>query len=64
MGFTADGQLRQNESAARDAEFGVNTSAIAAHRATVIKPVQPLAEADSWENGYCVQLALANCTCH
>lgn len=64
MGFTTDGQLRQNESAARDAEFGVNSTAFRAHRAEIIKPVQPLAGADSWQNGYCVQLALANGTCH
>lgn len=64
MGFTADGQLCGDETLARDAEFGANTTALRAHRAAIIKPVQPLAGADSWENGYCLQLALANGTCH
>ena len=64
MGFTADGQLAPSEAQARDAQFAVNTTAIRAHRAGVIQPVQPLPGADSWQNGFCVQLALANCTCH
>ncbi|RYO11821.1 hypothetical protein AA0111_g12703 [Alternaria arborescens] len=64
MGFTEDGQLRNNETYVRDEALAVNSTAVRAHRAEVIQPIVPLEGADSWENGYCVQLALVNRTCH
>lgn len=64
MGFTADGQLDESETMTRDTEFGVNSTMVRGHRATIIQPVQPLYGADSWEDGYCVQLALVNGSCH
>lgn len=64
MGFTADGQLYENETELRDSELGVNSTAVRTHRSTIMQPVQPLSGADSWEDGYCVQLALVNVTCH
>jgi hypothetical protein len=63
MGFTADGQLRKNESEVRDKEFEVNSTTVRAHRAKLIQPVQPLGGADSWESGCCVQLALVDVSC-
>lgn len=64
MGFTADGQLCEAEAEARDHTFNISSQAVAAHRATIIKPVAPLDGADSWEQGYCVQLTLANGSCN
>ncbi|OIW22648.1 putative lipo protein [Coniochaeta ligniaria NRRL 30616] len=65
MGFTADSQLHPNETQRRDATFGVNSTAIRKHRQDVgIRPVAPIPGADSWRQGFCVQLALANTTCN
>ncbi|KAH0182596.1 hypothetical protein KCV03_g10259, partial [Aureobasidium melanogenum] len=65
MGFTADGQLFDNETVTRDSEYGLNSTILRQHRASIgITPVAPLAGADSWENGFCVQLELVNKSCN
>jgi hypothetical protein len=58
MGFTADGQLRPELLADRDARFGINTQERRQNRADIpAPPVQP--GANAWENGQAVQLELA-----
>lgn len=58
MGFTADGQLRPQLVAQRDARFGVDSAAKRRQRADIPPPpVQP--GANAWQNGRAVQLQLA-----
>jgi hypothetical protein len=57
MGFTADGQLRPELTAARDQRFGISTAQKRQNRADIPAPAkQP--GADSWEMGEALQLDL------
>jgi hypothetical protein len=58
MGFTADGQLRPELLAERDARFGISTPEKRQDRADIAaRPVQP--GANAWEKGEALQLQLA-----
>ncbi|HEX8409972.1 MAG TPA: OBAP family protein [Thermoanaerobaculia bacterium] len=57
MGFTADGQLRPELIAARDARFGIRTEDKRRNRADIpAPPVQP--GANAWQSGAAAQLEL------
>ena len=57
LGFTADGQVRDDLVAARDRRLGVSSAARRRSRADI--PTPPLVEgADGWESGRTVQTRL------
>jgi hypothetical protein len=57
MGFTADGQLREQLVADRDGRFGISSNELRERRADIPYPsIDP--EADAWSKGVVLQLSL------
>ena len=63
MGYTGDSQVTPGFVSQRDQLFGVNTARIRQQRESINATAPPVIHgADSWKNGFTLQLGLVNTT--